>query len=202
MLFRSVIMRRILCTLLLTSCLGVASVSRAEIDISPGLTTLQIDSTHYQVEIFMSIVTTGEIVAAYDLDLRYNHSLWNPTGVTFGAYLGNPVSYQALQGSDFSVDGVANIKAVSLITDETTLYTLQNSVRNHLTLATVTFTGTSVSSLSYDWGLTSRGLRDVKGMNNVAYTMVPEPSTYLLAAIAGVAVAAAVRFRRKQALPS
>ena len=194
------IMRRILCSILVAACLGHAHLSLAEIDISPGLTTSQIDSTHYQVEIFMSIVTSGEIVAAYDLDLSYDHNYWHPTGVTFGTYLGNPASFQALQGSDFSVDGVANIKAVSLITDETTLYNMQNPVRGHVALANVTFTitGTGANSLSFDWGLASRGLRDVKGMNNMAYTMVPEPSTYILSAVAGVIVASTVWYRQRR----
>lgn len=195
-------MRRILCYLAMALCLGSVSVARASIFISTDLATTKIDSKTYEVEIFTSIKTPGEIVAAYDLDLLYNHSDWNPTTVTFSPSLGDPVLYEVFQGYNFSVDGVVNLKSVSLITDEKTLLSMQSPLSRHLTLATVTFSALepdTVSTLAFGWGMTSGGLRDLKGMNNMQYThVVPEPSTFLLTLIGGSGIVVAVRCRRRK----
>lgn len=200
-------MCRIVCCLVLAACLGTADVSMAGIyltsSLSPGgaITVGAGDvGKTYNVDVYASIVTPGEIISAYDLDVLYNHSILNPASVTFGPWLGSVTSYEVLQGSNFTVDGVANLKAASLITSDADIYTLQQPAGGNILLATLTFTAVNsgVSSLSFDWGLTSRGLRDVKGMNNVAFTMVPEPSTLLCALIAGPIAAAAVWYRRRR----
>jgi PEP-CTERM motif len=193
--------------LLLAACLGAAQFSSAEIFTAPGFSpsgTLSVATGQtYKVDIVMSIRTPGQIVSAYDLDLLYDQSILTPVSVSFGNYLGTYSSdfglTEVLQASNFAVSGVANLKAVSFLYDSD-LATLQNGLGGNILLASMTFTGTGTgtATLAYDWGLTSRGLRDVKGAANTAYTVVPEPSTYLLSLMAGSAVIAAVRLSRRR----
>jgi hypothetical protein len=121
-------------------------------------------------------------------------------GTNLGSYDSNPALTEVLQVSKLGVSGVANIKAVSLLTDAELQQNFQmGPVPKNIQLATLTFTPTQTGSatLSFDWSNT-RGMRDVKGLENQRYTIIPEPSTYLLSVIAGAAVAAAARFRKRK----
>ena len=189
--------------LVILACIGYSQISSAEIYLAPGFSpggTLSVTSGQsYNVDLIMSIRTPGEIVSAYDLDVLYNRSILLPTAVSFSSALGNVSSYEVYQASNFTVNGVANLKAVSLLADSD-LKALQNTMGGNILLATLTFTAVANGNdtLAYDWGPTSRGLRDVKGSKNTAYSVVPEPSTYLLSLIAGAGVAAAVGLSRRQ----
>ncbi len=196
------LMLKLVYSLVIAVFIGYAFQAPAEIylapEFSPSGTVSVTSGQSYNLDIIMSIRSPGEIVSAYDLDVLYNRSILIPTSVSFGGALGSVASYELFQGSSFAVSGVANLKAVSLLADSD-LVALQSGMGGNILLATLTFTAVAngTDTLAYDWGLTSRGLRDVKGSNNTAYTVVPEPSSYLLALIAGVGVAAAIRLSRR-----
>jgi PEP-CTERM motif len=205
-MYGSSLMFRVVYSLIIAVCLGAAQLSSAEIFIAPGFSpsgTLSVtNGGTYRVGIVMSIRTPSEIVSAYDLDVLYNQSILNLTSISFGSalgtYTGDLGTTEVLQRSNFA-NGVANLKAVSLLSD-LDLFARQDGMGGNILLATVTFTGTGTGTdtLAYAWGLTSSGLRDVKGAANTAYSVVPEPSTYLLSLIAGSGVAATVWFSRRR----
>jgi len=162
--------------------------------------------TSFSVDVYFTILSPPsgvQVVSAYDLDILYSSNLSTPT-VTFGTSLGiystDLDTTEVLQVSKLGVSGVATIKAVSLLSDPELQQNFQmGPVPKNIQLATLAFTPTQTGSatLSFDWSNT-RGMRDVKGLGNQRYTIIPEPSTYLLSVIAGAAVAAAARLRKRK----
>jgi hypothetical protein len=159
--------------------------------------------TSWDVFVTISADAPNQIVSAYSLDIRYETNILNPTlnPVTFTSNLGYATSFEVLQDYSLAKSGVINIAAVSLLSDAE-LQTLQGTGVRKITLATLLFNNpnSTDTTLTADWS-THTGLRDVKGLNNMIISdssVVPEPSTYLLAVIAGAAVVAAARIQRRR----
>lgn len=127
----------------------------------------------------------GQIVAAYDLDVGYDNSKLNATGVTFGPNLGGPVD--SLQ--DFNLmPGIVNVAEVSLLIDpnapdpEAALTALQAG-KDPLYLASINFDcANNECDPNQQFQLLWTAGKDVKGRNNqvIAPTSVPEPTSFAL----------------------
>jgi hypothetical protein len=154
----------------------------------------------YSVNVILTGLTTGGIVSAFDLDVLYDTAHLDVTSVTFNNLLGRP-TFEVLQAANYlTKDGVIDFAAVSLLSDSK-LVTLQSAsvAGGSITLATLTFTGTSsylTSSLAFDW---YQG-QDVKGLKNTVIAgYVPEPGTFLLF---GSGLLSLLGFRRRGNLMS
>jgi hypothetical protein len=104
---------------------------------------------------------SNEIVSAYDLDLGYNPLILNATGVTFGTFLGAPLS---IFSSNLSA-GLVDFAEVSFLNDSD-LAALQPSA---FTLATISFTAIGLGTSSLDIVNYLNGVNDIKGLNNTIY---------------------------------
>lgn len=162
-------------------------------------------------DIFVTILTAGQIVAAYDLNVLYSTTYLRPKISTAVSYddsspyiFGNPASFEVIRSSNTATFGMINLKMVSLLSDEA-LQSRQNaSVGTKIKLATLNFdaVATGTANLSFDWSAPTVTMRDVKGLNNqiiVSADAVPEPSTYIMSLVAGLIVGGAVWLRRRQA---
>lgn len=157
----------------------------------------------------------GEIVSAFDFDLRYDSPFIRTTGVSFTNLLGDPGKQEAITASDLTTPGLTNFAELSLLNDAD-LAALQSS-SGGFKLATISFTairsGTSVLEF-INYGV---GGKDVKGANDVVYSSptlqtgsivigsaspVPEPATFLLLSIgvccAGLPIHRLLPYRRNK----
>ena len=159
------------------------------IGIDPGSQTVSVGNS-LSVDVVISGLEAGgldEIVSAFDLDVTYDSTILFASGVTFGAYLGDPSLFEALTDFDLSTAGVIDLAELSLL-DDATLAALQPDT---FTLVTLYFDaigyGTSPLGFVFD------DFNDVKGLNaqvlsldinsgrvDVAGVAVPEPGTILL----------------------
>ena len=187
-------MGKIICIAVLALLVGLVHVAGATVVATIGFAPNGL--TNWDVYVRLSSDAPTQIVAAYNLDIRYNSSTL--TAVNFSSKLGSAPAYEVLQDSSLAKSGVVNIAAVSLLSDAD-LQALQGTGARDITLATLMFNNPSASPTA-DWSTTA-GLRDVKGLQNAVISdmsTVPEPATYLLAAIAGMVVLAAARKRREK----
>jgi PEP-CTERM motif len=142
----------------------------------------------------------GDIVAAYDLDVKYDSSALSFVGLSFGAGLGvwnaDLNLSEVLNLGPDDLGGVVDFAAVSFLSDAD-LLALQGG--DKVVLATLEFNGGDMSSLQFiNWGRTN----DVKGADNrviIPGGQVPEPATYALVgvALAGIYASGALRRRRE-----
>ena len=147
-------------------------------------------NTPYKVDVIVAILEQGQIVSAYDVDVKFNANLVNPS-VTFGSLLGTS-TVPSLQYSSVSTtapgQGIANLVELSFLSDSD-LQLLQGtllSVPQYITLASLDFSALYSETMlfSIDW---SNPNKDVKGLsvNGIAQVIlpaqvVPEPGTMLL----------------------
>ncbi len=170
------------------------------ISFQPTATTLAIGgSTAVDV---IATRGVGEIVSAFDFDLKYDPSIIRATAVSFGNFLGDLNNFEAITDSKLATAGLADFAEVSLLTD-LGLANLQSATQ--FRLATVSFdalaAGTSVLEM-INYGV---GGNDIKGANNVVLspilekgsiavtgptTTAPEPSTFILLSIGVLCLAA------------
>jgi hypothetical protein len=176
--------------------------------ITSSLTTSVTNGINYSFDVYVTILVSDQIVAAYDLDVRYTFAMLRPS-------LTNPAAFTPILGTTNNVDyiassntnsyGTVNLSAVSFLWDND-LKTLQQTGSASVTpvnlkLATLSFFAVGSGDTTLSFGSTSTPLtRDIKGLENgVIYDAVPEPSSYLLAVIAVTAVVLAARRQRSNA---
>lgn len=141
----------------------------------------------------------GEIVSAYDLDVSYNVGALTFSTVLFGPSLGDVNAFEVFTAVESGLPGLVDFAASSLL-DDAALGALQGG--GPVTLATLQFTGSDLSSLAFiNWGtdLVNDVTNDVKGRNALQIIpggQIPEPATY---GLVGMALLAAAVARRRQA---
>jgi hypothetical protein len=175
--------------------------------ITSSLTTSVTNGINYSFDVYVTVLVSDQIVAAYDLDVKYNFTMLRPS-------LTNPAAFTSILGDTQGVDylatgntnayGTVNLSAVSFLWD-TGLQAKQQTGSASVTpvnlkLATLSFFAVDSGETTLYFGSSSTPLvRDIKGLENaVIYDAVPEPSTYLLALVAGIAVAIAARRQRSK----
>jgi hypothetical protein len=140
----------------------------------------------------------GEIISAYDLDITYDASVLDATGVVFTTALGDEFSFEVLGDSDVSIPGFVDLAQLSLLPDAA-LAGIQAG--DDVAVASIRFdavgVGTTDLAFSFDEfndvkGLDGAILPIVVGGGSVSVTRqsvapVPEPSAALLFAV-GVVV--------------
>lgn len=134
----------------------------------------------------------SQIVSAYDLDVGFDATLLNATGVSFGTWLGDAALFEVFENALLdNSGGLVDFAAVSLLGDGD-LATLQGPASGSFTLATMSFTAISAGTASLDflWGPGN----DIKGARNQQIYPAPEPATAMLIGIGIVALG----IRRRQ----
>ena len=122
--------------------------SAAILNFSPSTTTVNVGDT-FDVDVVISgLMADGEIVSAFDLDVLYDPTVLNATGVAFGLSLGDESFFEVFNDVIFS-SGRIDFSAVSFLSD-TELLGLQPD--DSFTLATLSFDaiGAGFSSLMFD----------------------------------------------------
>lgn len=129
--------------------------------------------------------TPGSAIGSFDLGLAYDPSIWTPTSATFGLFLGDAASLEALTAFDFSTPGTVRLLEVSLIGpfDPLPLTAIQPATNTKFSLATVTFSAVGPGVGSFR--ISEAQLTDQLG---VSINVVPEPGTWTLLAIGMAAV--------------
>jgi len=138
----------------------------------------------------------SQIVSAYDLDVGFDATLLNVTGVSFGPWLGDPLLVEVFEDAFWdNSGGLVDFAAVSLLSDSD-LATLQGPAGGSFGLATLSFTAISAgtASLDFQWGAGN----DVKGARSQQIYPAPEPATVMLVG-AGMLVLLGIRRSRNAA---
>ena len=201
-------MRKYLWIFLLTGLIGFLASSPAlalSLGFMPSAQTVPQGSS-FAVDV-VATPESGEIVAAYDLDLSYDPSIITATGVTFGTNLGGPLD----SFTDFSLSsGFVNFAEVSLVSDSD-LASLQTSP---FTLASISFSADAVGMSQLSFINYSTGGKDIKGALNVPYqsptlvggsvtvngSTVPELGTLLLLVVFGLTTVLVCRKKARDLL--
>ncbi len=172
------------------------SASAAVIDFSPSSTTVDVGDA-FSVDVVISDLYASdgsrEIVSAFDLDVLYDSTVLDATGVTFGASLGDELLFEVLNVAVLS-SGRVDFAALSWLWNDE-LLALQSEAS--FTLATISFEALTAGSsfLTFDPdiypGVDVKGLdpwtpfdlSNSTGQGQVtvnAAVSVPEPSLVLL----------------------
>jgi hypothetical protein len=162
------------------SLLWVSPVLAISLGFVPSTQTVGLGA--FDVDVVISDLS-GEIVSAFDLDVTYDATNLNATGVTFGPLLGDPFLFEAVEDFDLSISGVVDFAELSLLFD----FELDAIQPDTFTLATLTFDAIAVgtSSLDFIWN----GSNYIIGRNGLVLNIsstpgsvsaVPEPATILL----------------------
>ena len=131
-----------------------------------------------------------EIISAYDLDITYDASILDATGVIFTSALGDELFFEAFNAYDLGASGVVDLAQLSLLPDAV-LDALQTGDSVHV--ATLVFDAVGVGAT--DLGFVFDEFNDVKGRDAAilpiladtgrvvvegVQTPIPEPSAALL----------------------
>jgi hypothetical protein len=141
----------------------------------------------------------GEVVSAFDLDLSYDSSVVDATGVTFGLYLGDPAAAVPEAFTDVVLSpGLVDFAEVSLLSDAQLLALQTGPAPFSFSLATISFDaltfGTSPLTLSDNV--------DVKGLlalrldvdvGDGVVNVVPEPHAFVAFLVGALVVGGALR---------
>jgi hypothetical protein len=181
------------CFLTIGLCLGFhqAPVEAMSISFQPAAQTIN-GGDFFAVDVIVSgLSSANEIVSAFDLDVTYNPSILEGTGVTFSALLGDTALFEADNGAVLT-SGRIDFWMLSYLSDAELVALMQP---NSFSLATLSFLtlGAGTTNLLFD-PVTAPGI-DVKGFDaaplnlDVSYASVtvvaqsnsvPEPPTILL----------------------
>ncbi len=186
------------------SCLLVPSAQAISLDFVPASQEVVV-GTSVSVDIVISgLDLAGEIVSAFDLDVTYDSTVLQATGVTFGTSLGDPFFFDVVEDSDTSTAGVVDFAALSFLSN----LDLADLQGDSVTLATLSFDSIGVGTSSLAFILNA--LNDVKGLDPFipltlttgtgSVTAVPEPGTILLFA-SGLGGLAGLRIWQKRKRP-
>ncbi len=121
------IMKRLIGLIVLVESLSLPWATSAlalSVDFVPGSQTVPVGRPVSVDTVLSGLAAAGPpSVGAFDLDVSFDPSILSPTGVTFGAFLGDPSLFEALTASSF-LPGVVDLAEVSLLAP-TDLDTLQ-----------------------------------------------------------------------------
>ena len=188
-------MKKVLvCVVLSLLCMvNTKFASAIVINIVPDSLAVQAGEAFTMDVVVSGLSAANEIVSAYDLNIAYDTSILNATGVSFGSFL-DDLTYPSIQDSILINPGTINFAELSFLSDSELV--LQQS--DSFTLATLSFdaimAGVSPVTFVADqvYGI------DVKGTYAKILTMdavnamvtvnpaisVPEPNTLALMLIA------------------
>jgi len=106
---------------LLSFVLGLSYFSPASaitIEIVPSAQTVQVGDVFSLDVVVSGLAIANEIVSAYDLDIAYDATLLNATGIIFGPYLDDLFFPGiSLQDADLATAGIVDFAEVSLLSD-------------------------------------------------------------------------------------
>ena len=214
-------MRKLICTFLLLMGVGLflaQPVMALSIGFDPS-SQVASAGDHININIVVTELAAGEIIAAFDLEMHYDPNILHATTVAFGSGLnGNiPVWYiefltvnNLRLPQEFIINqntGIANIREDSLRYDDE-LASIQE-ILDPFILATVYFDVITTNTSPIDLSL--NGINDIIGINSMAFDKasitlgegnvapVPEPATLLLfgAGLAGLAGFSRKKFRKR-----
>ena len=157
-------MRNLKCCHLLWICLalGFHSIPAEAITIGlqPAATTVDVGDTLTLDVVISGLDSAGEIVSAFDLDVTFDQTMLQATGVAFSDFLGDPTSFEALADAVL-IPGRIDFWEISLLSDSDLLSRQPGS----FALATLSFqaVGVGTTSLLFD-PITAPGI-DVKGLS-------------------------------------
>jgi len=199
------VMKRLACVMAVAAWLGSAhSASALTLGFAPSRTFATTSGSSYQVDVVLSGLPLGGIVAAFDLTVLFDPTvlaLGSGPSVIFGNALGNTEAHLPVKNvtniytevlTKFTTpkSGAVEFRSTSLMKDAP-LTVYQAPFDSSITLATLYFSGvsTSTASLAFEWAARN----DIKGAGNtVIYSganepaPVPEPGTMFLL-VAGLA---------------
>lgn len=162
-------------------CLGFTAVHAAPVvQLSPGGSSAVTAGTTLSVGVEVANLA-GDIVSAYDLNVKYDSSLLTNPSVIFGTLLGNASAFEVLEsgtGTD-TAPGLVDFAAVSLLSDAT-LLALQ-APNATVTLATLSFDvlTNGVASLDIVFG-PNDDVKCADAVQCISGTGVPEPGAIAL----------------------
>ena len=113
-------------------------------------------------------------VGAFDLDVAFAPEVFEPVGITFGPFLGDPLLFEAFTSFDFGTPAIVDFAEVSLLA-AADLDALQPST---FSLATLMFIAISDGQSTFRF-VGERRIDDAFG-NKLA---IPEPPTVVLAGL-------------------
>ena len=156
-----------------------------------------------------------EVISAYDLDITYDASVIDATGVIFTTALGDELFFEVFNAFDISTAGVVDLAQLSLLSDAT-LAALQPG--DAVEVATLAFD--AIGAGTAELGFVFDDLNDVKGRNAAVLPVVgevgsifvegnggggqapvPEPSAAILFAVGAILVRGRMRRRPSSSPP-
>ncbi len=167
--------------------------------LTPGTATSSAGSAR-SVSLTATNLEAGSAIGGFAIDIAYDPALWSFSAVNFGALLGDIGAFQALSAVDASTPGLLKLTELSLVGafDPQPLSALQPGAGTAFTLATMSFDGLGVGSGAFR--IVGAQLTDAAGLP-LSVAAVPEPSTFALLAIGGMALLGWQR-RRASITPS
>jgi hypothetical protein len=163
------------------------------LDVIPSSTTVM-PGDSFSIDVVVSDLGL-EVVSAFDLDLSYDPTIVDATGVTFGTYLGDPALFEAFTAAVLS-PGLVDFAEVSLLSDAQ-LLALQTGM-DPFSLATISFDALALGTSP----LTFSGDVDVKGLlalrldvevGDGVVNVVPEPHAFVAFLVGALVVGGALR---------
>ena len=98
----------------IVALLNIQPVHAVFLSLVPSSATVTTGNT-VNVNVFISGVGDPPSVGAFDLNVGFDPAILAPTGVTFGAFLGDPTLFEALTAFDFGTPGRVEFAEVSLL---------------------------------------------------------------------------------------
>jgi hypothetical protein len=172
------------------AAVGIAFAGHASaivLVLTPSVTDVSVGGA-VNVDVTISGLNSGAppSVGAFDLDVSYDPAVLNPTGVTFGPFLGNPALFEALTDFNFLTPGIVDFAEVSLLSAAQLDAMHPSSFR----LATLSFLGIANGTSAFAL------VNDVRVDDAFGVKLaVPEPATALLMALGLLGLVARLRSR-------
>ena len=156
------------------------------LSLTPSSATASAGSAH-SVSLTATNLQAGSAIGGFAIDIAYDPALWSFGTVKFGSLLGDIGAFQALSEVDASTPGLLKLTELSLVGafDPQPLSALQPGPGVAFTLATMTFDGLTAGDGAFR--IVGMQLTDAAGLP-LAVSAVPEPSSFALLAIGGLAL--------------